>query len=80
MSMNSPSGAPTVDLETLASVQATAPTSVEEVRERVDKLGIEFLFAQFVDMHGKPNAEARAGDPPRRTVHRRRRVCGFRRR
>ncbi len=55
--MNSPSGAPTVDLETLASVQATAPTSVEEVRERVDKLGIEFLFAQFVDMHGKPNAK-----------------------
>jgi glutamine synthetase len=34
-----------------------APESVAEVRRRVAKLGVEFLFAQFVDMHGKPNAK-----------------------
>jgi len=53
----SPSSGATVDLDTLRSVQATKATSVAEVRKRVDKLGIEFLFAQFVDMHGKPNAK-----------------------
>ncbi len=34
-----------------------APTSVEEVRKLVDDMGIEFLFAQFVEMYGKPNAK-----------------------
>ncbi len=34
-----------------------APQSVEEVRKLVDKMGIEFLFAQFVEMYGKPNAK-----------------------
>src|SRR5262245_4366816 len=32
-------------------------TSVEDVRKVVDDRGIEFFFAQFVDMHGKPNAK-----------------------
>jgi glutamine synthetase len=32
-------------------------TSVEDVRRVVDDRGIEFFFAQFVDMHGKPNAK-----------------------
>jgi len=36
---------------------AERPTTVEEVRRLVDELGIEFLFAQFVDLHGKPNAK-----------------------
>lgn len=36
---------------------ANAPTSVEEVRSLVDQEGIEFIFAQFVEMHGKPNAK-----------------------
>jgi glutamine synthetase len=31
--------------------------SVDEIRRIVDDRGIEFLFAQFVDMHGKPNAK-----------------------
>lgn len=34
-----------------------APRSVGEVRALVDEMGIGFMFAQFVDMHGKPNAK-----------------------
>jgi glutamine synthetase len=34
-----------------------APKSADEVRKLVKDDGIEFLFAQFVDMHGKPNAK-----------------------
>jgi glutamine synthetase len=33
------------------------PKSVEEVRTLVDEMGIEFVFAQFVEMYGKPNAK-----------------------
>ena len=36
---------------------ADAPRSVEEVRSLVDQMGIEFIFAQFVEMYGKPNAK-----------------------
>ena len=36
---------------------AEAPRSVEEVRTLVDEMGIEFIFAQFVEMYGKPNAK-----------------------
>jgi glutamine synthetase len=36
---------------------ADRPTTVEQVRELVDRMGIEFLFAQFVEMYGKPNAK-----------------------
>ena len=35
----------------------TAPESLDDVRKYIDKHDIEFLFAQFVDMHGKPNAK-----------------------
>src|SRR4051812_17972510 len=35
----------------------TAPETLDDVRKYIDKNGIEFLFAQFVDMHGKPNAK-----------------------
>ena len=34
-----------------------APRSVEEVRSLVDQMGIEFIFAQFVEMYGKQNAK-----------------------
>jgi glutamine synthetase len=34
-----------------------APQSADRVRELVREGEIEFLFAQFVDMHGKPNAK-----------------------
>ena len=34
-----------------------APTSAEEARKHIRASGVEFLFAQFVDMHGKPNAK-----------------------
>jgi len=33
------------------------PGSVDEVRKLVDDMGIEFIFAQFVEMYGKPNAK-----------------------
>jgi glutamine synthetase len=33
------------------------PQTVEDVRKRVDELGIEFLFAQFVEMHARPSAK-----------------------
>jgi len=36
---------------------AETPGSVEEVRTLVDRLGIEFVFAQFVEMYGKQNAK-----------------------
>src|SRR5918997_504135 len=35
----------------------TAPTSPEDVKRYIEEHDIEFLFAQFVDMHGKPNAK-----------------------
>ena len=34
----------------------TSP-SAGELRAELDEKGVEFLFAQFVDMHGKPNAK-----------------------
>ena len=33
------------------------PKNEDDVRRIVKDNGIEFLFAQFVDMHGKPNAK-----------------------
>ena len=33
------------------------PQSVEDVRKLVDERGVEFIFAQFVEMYGKPNAK-----------------------
>src|SRR5919198_842264 len=35
----------------------TAPSSADDVKSYIDEHNIEFLFAQFVDMHGKPNAK-----------------------
>src|ERR1700735_4381751 len=35
----------------------TPPTTADDVRAIVSAGGIEFLFAQFVDMHGKPSAK-----------------------
>lgn len=36
---------------------AAVPKNREDVRRRAKADGIEFFFAQFVDMHGKPNAK-----------------------
>ncbi|MGI9117144.1 MAG: hypothetical protein ACR2JV_05875 [Gaiellales bacterium] len=33
------------------------PKNKEEARRRAKADGIEFFFAQFVDMHGKPSAK-----------------------
>jgi glutamine synthetase len=35
----------------------TAPPTADDVRALIDEHDVEFLFAQFVDMHGKPNAK-----------------------
>jgi glutamine synthetase len=40
-----------------AGAPFVAPTSADEVRDYVSRNNIQFLFAQFVDMYGKPNAK-----------------------
>jgi glutamine synthetase len=45
-------------MATTEQAQNTTPESAaDEVRRVVSEQGIEFLFAQFVDMHGKPSAK-----------------------
>ncbi len=39
------------------SAPFTSPTTADEARHWIHSNGVEFLFAQFVDMHGKPNAK-----------------------
>jgi glutamine synthetase len=39
------------------SAPFTSPTTADEARRWIRSNGVEFLFAQFVDMHGKPNAK-----------------------
>ena len=41
----------------ITTAAGALPTTLEEVREYVRANGVEFVFAQFVDMHGKPNAK-----------------------
>jgi glutamine synthetase len=36
---------------------AEGPKTVKDVRKLVDDSGVEFLFCQFVEMYGKPNAK-----------------------
>jgi glutamine synthetase len=57
--MTPPTGSVVADGAASAQAGApfTAPTSADEVREYVRANGIQFVFAQFVDMHGKPNAK-----------------------
>src|SRR3984893_17900378 len=43
--------------DVLAETQAPLPETADDVRTIVQERGIEFLFAQFVDMHGKPSAK-----------------------
>src|SRR6202035_981937 len=47
---------PRPDLYTYGCMSA-APQNEDDVRRIVKDGGIEFLFAQFVDMHGKPSAK-----------------------
>src|SRR5947199_341352 len=45
-------------MATTEQAQSTQPGSAaDEVRRVVSERGIQFLFAQFVDMHGKPSAK-----------------------
>ena len=43
--------------ETRPDSPTSLPTTVEDIRTYVRETGVEFLFAQFVDMHGKPSAK-----------------------
>ncbi len=38
-------------------IEVEEPQTVQDVRKRVDELGIEFIFAQFVDMHARASAK-----------------------
>ncbi len=40
-----------------ASPEAPAADPVRDIAERVTSDGVRYLFAQFVDLHGKPNAK-----------------------
>jgi glutamine synthetase len=42
---------------TNGSAPFSAPATADEARDWIRRNEIEFLFAQFVDMHGKPNAK-----------------------
>jgi glutamine synthetase len=44
-------------VSTTSVTTETLPTTAEGVRQYVAENGVRFLFAQFVDMHGKPNAK-----------------------
>jgi glutamine synthetase len=37
--------------------EAPSPKTADDVRALVEQQGVRYLFAQFVDMHGKPNAK-----------------------
>jgi glutamine synthetase len=41
----------------MTNTPTTLPTTLEEVRAYTRENGIEFVFAQFVDMYGKPSAK-----------------------
>jgi glutamine synthetase len=41
----------------LAQLVDPLPATADDVRDIIKKRNIEFLFAQFVDMHGKPSAK-----------------------
>ncbi|HLY51059.1 MAG TPA: type III glutamate--ammonia ligase [Solirubrobacteraceae bacterium] len=44
-------------MATLDQSLGTGPQTADDVRRIIDERGIEFLFAQFVDMHAKPSAK-----------------------
>jgi glutamine synthetase len=44
-------------MATLDQSLGTAPQTADDVRRIINERGVEFLFAQFVDMHAKPNAK-----------------------
>jgi glutamine synthetase len=40
----------------MAATEAAAPT-VDQIREEANRHGVEFYFAQFVDMYARPSAK-----------------------
>jgi glutamine synthetase len=47
----------TFTMATLDQSLGTGPQTADDVRRIINERGIEFLFAQFVDMHAKPSAK-----------------------
>ncbi|MCW2953020.1 MAG: glutamine synthetase, type [Conexibacter sp.] len=54
--MQAPTG-PSASQTTDGAAKLPLPRTREDVRSYVRREGIQFLFAQFVDMHGKPSAK-----------------------
>jgi len=50
-------GGYTFAMATIDLTPGTQPETADDVRRIVKDGGVEFLFAQFVDMHGKPSAK-----------------------
>src|SRR5437588_11679532 len=44
-------------MATLDQSLGTRPQTADDVRRIINERGVEFMFAQFVDMHAKPNAK-----------------------
>src|SRR5579872_4864126 len=47
----------TFTMATLDQSLGTSPQTADDVRRIINERGVEFLFAQFVDMHAKPSAK-----------------------
>ena len=56
-----------------------ADPRLEAIKQVVRERGIEFFFAQFVDMYGRPSAKLVPGREPRRPRYRGRRLRRVRR-
>src|SRR5947209_1308149 len=50
-------GGYTLAMATLDQSVGTQPQTDDDVRRIINERGVEFLFAQFVDMHAKPSAK-----------------------
>src|SRR3982074_285882 len=50
-------GGYTFGMATLDLSLGTQPQTADDVRRIINEQGVEFLFAQFVDMHAKPSAK-----------------------
>ena len=57
---------------------ATDAAKLEQIRATIADRGVEFIFAQFVDMYGRPSAKLVPAAEPRRSRRGRGRVCRIR--
>ena len=59
---------------------APSTATLEQIRDDDRRPRVEFIFAQFVDMYGRPSAKLVPAAEPRRARRGRGGVCGIRRR